>query len=124
MLLVRKLCPPAVRSILDLWVAGSGLSSGDFYLEDSINRRQSKDLTLDSAAAGDAKVLFGPDNNGWYHLQINLAKLTATDNTKAASSLTNLWTRIVIRDKSGAQQCIGGLSIDPVAWCLLASFCL
>ncbi|GAB4816035.1 hypothetical protein N2152v2_003081 [Parachlorella kessleri] len=94
--------PFSGSSILDVWISGSGLSSGDFYLEDSINRRQSKDLTLDSAAAGDAKVLFGPDNNGWYHIQINLAKLTATDNTKAVSSLTNLWNRIVIRDKSGS----------------------
>lgn len=58
-----------------------------------------RELTLDSAGAGDAKVLFGPDNDGYYHMQINLVKLTNDSN----KLLPNTWTRIVIRDKSGAR---------------------
>lgn len=41
---------------------------------------------------------------GWYHIQINLAKLTApsdADAKSAIASLANLWTRIIILDKSG-----------------------
>jgi hypothetical protein len=32
-----------------------------------------RELTLDSAGSGDAKVLFGPDNEGWYHMQVGAA---------------------------------------------------
>ena len=41
------------------------MTNGAMYLEDTINRRQSRWLTLDTAAKGDAKVLAGPTNDGW-----------------------------------------------------------
>lgn len=46
------------------------MTNGAMYLEDTINRRQSRWLTLDTAAKGDAKVLAGPTNDGWYHIQV------------------------------------------------------
>lgn len=33
---------PCTRSVLDLWVKSSALTNGDFYLVDTINRRQSR----------------------------------------------------------------------------------
>lgn len=33
---------------------------------DTVNRRLTRQLTLDSAKKGDARVLSGPDNDGWY----------------------------------------------------------
>lgn len=63
------LSPPTPGSVLDAWVKGSVLTNGAIYLEDTINRRQSKWLSLDTAARGDARVLAGPTNDGWYHIQ-------------------------------------------------------
>jgi hypothetical protein len=56
--------------VLDAWVKGSVLSKGMMYLEDTINRRQSHKLTLDTAGKGDARVLAGPTDDGWYHIQV------------------------------------------------------
>ena len=52
---------------------GSVLTNGAIYLEDTINRRQSKWLSLDTAARGDARVLAGPTDDGWYHIQARVA---------------------------------------------------
>lgn len=56
--------------MLDVWVKGSVLFNGAVYLEDTLNRRQSRWLSLDGAAKGDAKVLAGPTDDGWYHVQV------------------------------------------------------
>lgn len=56
--------------MLDAWVKGSALTNGALYLEDTINRRQSRMITLDGAGRGDARVLAGPSDDGWYHIQV------------------------------------------------------
>ncbi|PSC70000.1 serine protease [Micractinium conductrix] len=88
------------NSVLDAWVKGSVLSSGGLFLENTVERRHSKWLTLDGADRGDAKVLAGPDADGWYHIQVNFLKLTDTSGTKL-SGLPSMWNRICILDKSG-----------------------
>lgn len=42
------------------------------HSQDTLNRRQSKWLSLDTAVRGDAKVLSGPTNDGWYHIQVGV----------------------------------------------------
>lgn len=71
-LLSARCSPPRSPrcSVLDAWVKGSVLFNGAVYLEDTLNRRQSRWLTLDGAAKGDAKVLAGPTDDGWYHVQV------------------------------------------------------
>ena len=69
----RLFCLPPC-SVLDAWVKGSVLTSGTIFLENTLTRRQSRQLTLDSAAKGDAKVLAGPINDGWYHIQVGAAQ--------------------------------------------------
>ena len=65
--------PPC--SVLDAWVKGSVLTSGAIFLENTLTRRQSRQLTLDSAVKGDAKVLAGPTNDGWYHIQVGAGQV-------------------------------------------------
>ena len=104
-----------LRRVLDLWVAGSALATGDFYLEDSINRQQSKAVTLGNAPSSTVRVLSGPDSEGWYHLQINLAELTA-DGSSATTALANVWNRLVISAMSGISCTTEGC---VSSWCLL-----
>lgn len=40
--------------------------------------RTSKLLTLDTAQHGDAKVLAGPDADGWYHVQVGAGARAGT----------------------------------------------
>ncbi|PRW33568.1 serine protease [Chlorella sorokiniana] len=87
-------------SVLDAWVKGSVLFNGAVYLEDTLNRRQSRWLTLDGAAKGDAKVLAGPTDDGWYHVQINFVKLSDATGTKL-TGVPSMWNKISILDKSG-----------------------
>lgn len=68
--MIRRIPCPSPRSVLDAWIKGSVLFNGAVYLEDTLNRRQSRWLTLDGAAKGDAKVLAGPTDDGWYHVQV------------------------------------------------------
>eukprot|EP00887_Chlorella_sp_A99_P000109 scaffold16.g109.t1 len=94
--------PFSGAAVLDVWVQGTALTNGALFLEDTVNRRLTRQLTLDTAQRGDARVLFGPDNQGWYHVQINLARLTDSSDTKlGAVPVPNTWTRITLLDKSG-----------------------
>ncbi|KAL4435479.1 hypothetical protein ABPG77_006241 [Micractinium sp. CCAP 211/92] len=86
-------------TVLDAWVKGSVISNGALFLEDTFNMRTSKLLTLDIAQHGDAKVLAGPDSQGWYHVQVNFAALSL--GTTLGSLLPSMWNRICILDKSG-----------------------
>lgn len=67
--------PGPACSVLDAWVKGSVLSNGALFLEDTVNRRQSKWLALDTAVRGEAKVLAGPDADNWYHIQVGCLKV-------------------------------------------------
>lgn len=58
--------------MLDTWVKGSVLFKGSLYLEDTLNRRQSRMLTLVGAGMGDARVLAGPTDDGWFHIQVKM----------------------------------------------------
>lgn len=83
------------------------LSNGAIYVEDTINRRLSRVLSLDSAGKGDARVLEGPTADGWYRIQVNLVALTDPSGTKlGGAALPNMWNKICILDKSGAMCCL------------------
>ncbi|PRW33667.1 serine protease [Chlorella sorokiniana] len=86
--------------VLDAWVKGSVLFNGAVYLEDTLNRRQSRWLTLDGAAKCGATVLAGPTDGGWYHVQINFVKLSDATGTKL-TGVPSMWNKISILDKSG-----------------------
>ena len=67
----RCFCNPAGCRVLDIWLRGSVLTQAELYLQDSSGLRITRALPLVNApAAGGVARLLGPDDIGWYRLQV------------------------------------------------------
>jgi hypothetical protein len=96
-------------TVLDIWLRGSILIGGAFKLQNLNSGRESSSLVLANLAAanpvGNTSRLLGPDSDGWFRLQINLASLLKNAPKPLSDPTTvsppDSWDAAVFEDISG-----------------------
>lgn len=88
-------------TVLNSWIKGSALTRAKFYLADSASLRSSPALALYRASRNrNLSRLLGPDDQGWYLLQVNLHALAAPA-ARPAKGNADTWDRLVFSDIGG-----------------------